>query len=259
MSSERISKLESLGADVRRPDVNYDAAGDIMMKEAAVNDWTVISDQSFLPSSTWPDGYVEIPSLIVCGYTRLYQEALEQMEEPPTHVFVQAGVGGLIGAAILQMATESPGTRVVSVEPCNAACVLSNLSNKALTGSDLVMFSGSVDSVAAGLNCGIPSPSLWPVLLAGIDLAVAVGDDRFREAVKLMYFNSGGRVLAGDSGAAGLAGFLALVSGESEEGVRVAREIGLDKGSRVLVINSEGVTDREAFKVSTGVVDWKAE
>jgi diaminopropionate ammonia-lyase len=261
MSMERIAKLESFGAIVHRPPVTYDEAGVIMMKEAAENGWIVVSDQSFLPDETWPDGYEKIPTWIVCGYTRLFWEAMQQMDggAAPTHVFIQTGVGGLLGAAILFFATHSPGTKVIAVEPEDAACVMENLEKGCLTGADLTVCSGKTDSTAAGLNCGLPSPALWKTIRAGVDASIAIGDERIREAVRMMYHNPGGRILAGDSGAAGLAGVVAMISGESSVGAAAAREIGLNSSSRVLIINSESLTDVAAFKEAVGLESWEEE
>jgi Xaa-Pro aminopeptidase len=70
MAQDRLDKLYSLGADVRRPPAMYDDACRIMMEEAHKNDWCVVSDQSFLPDENWPDGYELIPTYIVRGRAR---------------------------------------------------------------------------------------------------------------------------------------------------------------------------------------------
>ena len=41
------------------------------------------------------DGYTDIPERIMRGYSVLAAEAMEQLPAPPTHLFLQAGVGGL--------------------------------------------------------------------------------------------------------------------------------------------------------------------
>jgi threonine dehydratase len=58
---------------------------------------------------------------------------------------------------VLFFATYSPATKVIAVEPDDAACVLENFEAGAKTGADLVMCKGKTDSFASGLNCGIPS------------------------------------------------------------------------------------------------------
>jgi diaminopropionate ammonia-lyase len=105
----------------------------------------------------------------------------------------------------------------------------------------------------AGLNCGTPSLAAWPILRAGIDLFLAVDDGFAEEAMRALAGGRRGdrRVVAGESGAAGCAGLLALCR---EPGLREAREaIGLGETSRVLVVNTEGATDPAGYRRVVGV------
>ncbi len=92
VSEERIAAIARFGARILRVDGNYDDSVAEAARVAANNGWTTVSDTS------WP-GYERIPGLVMQGYTALVSEALRQLPEPPTHVFVQAGVGGV--AAVL--------------------------------------------------------------------------------------------------------------------------------------------------------------
>jgi diaminopropionate ammonia-lyase len=92
----------------------------------------------------------------------------------------------------------------------------------------------------AGLNCGLPSALAWPVVLAGTDVFVAVSDDYAEDAMRAL---AGAGIVAGESGAAGLAGLLALVS----DGVEGARA-GLTESACVLVLNTEGATDPANYR-----------
>jgi len=94
MTQERIDKLVDLKAVVHRPDATYDECAIIMVKEARVNNWLIISDQSFLPSLLFPN-----------GYTLLFLESVDQMKTMKTHVLVQMGVGGLLRAVIIFFST----------------------------------------------------------------------------------------------------------------------------------------------------------
>jgi diaminopropionate ammonia-lyase len=57
-------------------------------------------------------------------------------------------------------------------------------------------------------------------------------------------------VVSGETGAAGLAGLLALLSGPEREQYR--RLLGLTPGSRVVVISTEGATDPVAYQRIVG-------
>ena len=80
----------------------------------------------------------------------------------------------------------------------------------------------------AGLNCGRVSPVAWPVIARGIEAYAAIDDRWAFAAVELLAADG---VVAGESGAAGLAGLLAF---------RDALALGTD--ATVLVVNTEGAT-----------------
>ena len=93
----------------------------------------------------------------------------------------------------------------------------------------------------SGLNCGRPSLVAWPTVSRGIDLLVAVDDDPAREAMRLAA-ESG--IVSGETGAAGLGGLLELL----RTGDEARRVLGMDRETRVLLFNSEGATDPDAYR-----------
>jgi diaminopropionate ammonia-lyase len=97
-------------------------------------------------------------------------------------------------------------------------------------------------SIMAGLNCGTPSPVAWPVLRSGIDQFVAVDDEWAREAMRLLAASG---IVAGESGAAGLAGLLALRHGGHPESA--GDSLRIDSTSSILLFNTEGATDPDAY------------
>jgi diaminopropionate ammonia-lyase len=99
----------------------------------------------------------------------------------------------------------------------------------------------------AGLNCGEPSMLAWPIVSAGIDAFIAVEDERAREAMRLLA-RSG--VVAGETGAAGLAGLLELLTGPRRDAARAA--LNITDQSRVLLFITEGATDPQAYRQIVG-------
>jgi diaminopropionate ammonia-lyase len=87
----------------------------------------------------------------------------------------------------------------------------------------------------AGLNCGRPSPLALPLVQRSYGALVAVGDEAAEEAMRLLASEG---IRAGESGAAGLAGLLAIAD---DPGARAAA--GIDETARVLTVITEGVTD----------------
>jgi diaminopropionate ammonia-lyase len=106
---------------------------------------------------------------------------------------------------------------------------------------------GPHPSIMAGLNCGRPSLVAWPATSTGFDAYVAIDDDVVRDAVRLVAADG---IVAGESGAAGLAGVLALVGGP--DGATHRRRLGLGPDASVLVLLTEGATDPKGWAEIVG-------
>ncbi len=104
----------------------------------------------------------------------------------------------------------------------------------------------------AGLDAGTPSLVAWPLIRAGMDAFLAIDDGYAEEAMRRLHAGGGKdpRVVAGESGAAGLAGLLALCREPSLAEAR--RELGLGPAARVLLVSTEGATDPASYRRIVG-------
>ena len=227
MAEARAAALRTAGAKVVRTDGTYDEAVAAVRAAAERNGWVLVSD------TAWA-GYEAIPQAIMAGYGTIFREVETQRRDSPpiTHIVVQAGVGGLAGAAAAWLARRRGASAVwaddaelIIVEPNDAACLYENEGREA---DALQPCAGATESIMAGLNCGVPSTAAWPLIAGVASRFMAVGDDWAEEAVRTMHAHG---IAAGESGAAGLAGFLALEP--------------LPPGAVVLLLNTEGVTEPE--------------
>ena len=91
--TRRVKAIEAFNAQVIVTDMNYDDTVRYASEYAKKHDAYLVQD------TTLP-GYTEIPNDIMLGYSTMVKEALEQMNEKPTHVFIQAGVGCLAGGVV---------------------------------------------------------------------------------------------------------------------------------------------------------------
>jgi diaminopropionate ammonia-lyase len=235
----RINAIRGEGAEVVIVDGSYDEAVAEAAAFATRNGAEVVSDTS------WP-GYEEIPRWIMAGYTQIMNEVQEQWgtDGPPEVVVVQVGVGGL-AAAVVSWLYRHYGDRkpfVISCEPTGAACLL-----ESIRGRKMVQLKGELPTIMAGLRCGQVSMIAWPVLSSGVDACVAIDDELAERAMKLLASPAGqdAQVMAGESGACGLAALLAIMQDEELASVREAARLG--PTSRVLIFNTEGVTDPELY------------
>lgn len=245
VSAEREHAIAALGARIVRVAGDYDASVREAARLATTHGWQVISDTSY-------EGYEAIPRDVMQGYGTIAAEVIEDTAGRAgdasafTHVFVQGGVGGL-PAGVASYFWECHGAkrpRFVVVEPTQADCLMQS----AIEGR-AARASGSVDSVMAGLACGETSPLAWRFLQPVVDAFMTVDDE---EAVATMRRLARGSandipIVAGESGGAGFAGLTALCADPA-----LAAQVGIDRTSRVLVVNTEGATAPGVYATLVG-------
>jgi diaminopropionate ammonia-lyase len=230
VSEERVAAIARFGAEMVRVAGSYDDSVEEATRVADKNGWTIVSDTS------WP-GYERIPALVMQGYTAMVREALRQLPKPPSHVFVQAGVGGVAAAVAghLAMALADHRPRFVVVEPARAACIYES----ARVGRPVKIEQGE-PTVMAMLECYEPSLIAWRVLSRVADGFMTVEEADAVAAMKQLARPCGAdpAIIAGESGGVGLAGLTrALADPEASEA------LGLGPQSRIFLINTEGATD----------------
>jgi len=241
VSPGRRRAIEAFGAEVRVVPGTYDDAVRRSAEVATAEGWVLVSDTSW-------EGYEAIPRDVMQGYAVMAEEALDQLADapPPTHVFLQGGVGGLAAAVAARLDRRfGPGRpRIVVVEPDRAACLL-----ESCRAGRPVAVEGDLATVMAGLACGEPSLLAWRVLDELAHAFLAIPDHAAVAVMRLLAEGVGGDppLVIGESGVAGLAGALAAAGCRA-----LAEPLGLGPQSRVLVIGTEGATDPELWRAIVG-------
>lgn len=185
------------------------------------------ASRALVQDTAW-EGYQEVPGWIVEGYETLVAEVDEELGDPPDLVVVPVGVGSLAQAVVSHYRTGSaPPTRLLSVEPETAACLLTSLHH----GIPTSVPTGA--TVMAGLNCGTVSSLAWPVLRDGCDAAVAVDDGAALTASADLRELG---VSSGPCGAATLAGARAALSDATRRA-----DLDLPEDSVVVLLSTEGL------------------
>lgn len=199
-----VEAIREEGATVHVLAGSYDDAVEAAATRAARAESEGLGRQ-LVQDTAWP-GYVQVPQWIVDGYSTMFAEIDEQATAhgvEPDLILVPTGVGSLIQAAIAHHRSPGPprGTKVVSVEPTDAACVVASL----VSGERATVETGH--TVMAGLNCGTLSSLAWPYVEKGVDGCATVTDD---EALTAAHDLARLGIDAGPCGAASLAGVRAL-------------------------------------------------
>ena len=225
-SAEKEAAIRTRGAEVIRVDGDYEAAVAQCRLQAEEKGWIIVSDTSW-------EGYEQTPRDVMRGYTQLADEIVRQWKAGPTHVFVQAGVGGLAAALIGYLwAVLAHRPAFVVVEPQSADCWFQ--SNRA---GKPALASGNAETAMGGLACREISPITWPVLGLGADWFMTIEEDQVMPARRLFAhpLDDDPPIASGPSGCAGLAGLTRVCTEEV-----AFKALHLDARSRVLLINSEG-------------------
>lgn len=224
----RIKAIESFDAEVIVTQMNYDDtvrhARDYAEKIGA-----------YLVQDTALPGYTKEPMDIVMGYSTMAQEALCQIPEKPTHVFLQAGVGSMAGGVLWylynQYGDDMPFVGII--EPESVACIY-----ESAKANQWVSIGGEPFTLMAGLNCGEPNITTLPLLLAQSDCFIKCKDEVTLRGMELAQHpvNADPKFSSGESGAVGL-GMLEMLIKEEANG----QMLKLDQHSVVLLFSTEGV------------------
>lgn len=243
VSEGRAGAIAAYGADVRRVDGTYDDSVRAAQQLADEHGWHVVSDTSYA-------GYVDIPRDVMQGYTVMAHEALNQLPGaagPPTHLFLQAGVGAFAASVVATVADELPPDLpvFVAVEPKAAACVLASLRNGRRSDVD-----GDLETIMAGLSCGEVSTLAWDILAPLLTGAMTLPEADVPAAMRHLAHGdwSARPIVAGESGVAGLAGAIRACGDEA-----LRRDLRLGSESRILVFGTEGATDPTLYRELVGV------
>ncbi|MGE3365843.1 MAG: diaminopropionate ammonia-lyase [Rhizobiaceae bacterium] len=284
VSQGRADAMAAYGARINRIDGTYDDSVALAAETAAKSGWTVVSD------TAWP-GYEDIPLTVMQGYTVMIGEALDVLPAPPTHLFLQAGVGGM-AAAVAAYAHQRLGSnapKIVVVEPARAACLF-----ETAKAGEMTTIPHNEPTVMAMLECATPSPLGWEVLHHLADGYVTLEEHEAVDAMRLLAGISsrmadtptpnpspqGGGGLGADvpvspsplwGGVRG--GGIDGDTGKTTDPIVVAGEsgctglagflacladpeakahLGLGPNSRILVFNSEGATDPAIYAQLVG-------
>lgn len=235
----RIEGIASEGAEVRVVDGTYDdaiAASALLAGPTAL----VVSDTS------WP-GYAAVPRAVVEGYSTMFHEVDDEIARrgltAPTVVAFQSGVGAFAAAGLRhyrgRTGPEGTPVRTVVVEPSTANCLMASA-----RAGQMTEVPGPHRSTMAGLNCGLPSELVWPILQAGTDVFVAI-DDRWTDEAMRAFAAAG--IVAGESGAATLGALLAAA-----DQPELRESLGLTADASVLLVDTEGATDPENYAAVVG-------
>ena len=234
VSETRAREMRSLNAEVIRVKGNYEDSLNVCKEESKKNNWEIIQDVA------WPN-YELVPKLTMAGYSTMIKEISVQTNEYITHIFLQAGVGGMAAGLIAGVANYFKKVpKIIIVEPENANCVMQSIENNTPTSVDI-----KKESIMGGMSCGEVSLVPWQILKNSVNNCVSVSDKFVSQTVAML----ADKIVCDisiEGGECSTPGITSLISCCNNEETKNALEI--NENSNILLIGCEGSADIELYQ-----------
>jgi len=235
VSESRAEAMRNLDAEVIRVKGNYDNSLKECIEQSNKNNWEIVQDVSW-------EGYKEVPKLIMAGYTIMVKEIIDEIDQNSiTHVFLQAGVGGMAAAMIAGFAKLSKNIpQFIVVEPENADCVFQSIKNNKPTTVDITK-----ETVMGGMSCGDVSTIAWEILKNSTNYCLTISDEAISTAVALLAKArlSDEKIIGGECAVPGI---IALIGSFNNK--EYLDKLKLNEKSNVLLFGCEGLTDKAMYE-----------
>ena len=234
VSEARADVMRNLGADVIRVKGNYEASLKECIKQSKKNGWEIIQDVA------WQD-YEEVPKLTMAGYSVMIKEISNQTDQYITHVFLQAGVGGMASGAIAGIAKYFKKIpKIIIVEPKTADCVLQSVKVGEMQKIDI-----KKESIMGGMSCGEVSVVPWKILKFAVNNCISIPDENIARTIAMLKNKhlSDEPITAGECATPGVISLIAAY-----EDKHIKTELELNEKSNILLIGCEGDADENLYK-----------
>jgi len=235
VSESRAEAMRNLDAEVIRVKGNYDNSLKECIEQSSKNNWEIVQDVSW-------EGYKEVPKLIMAGYTIMVKEIIDEIDKNSiTHVFLQAGVGGMASAMIAGFAKLSENIpQFIIIEPENADCVFQSIKNNKPTTVDI-----KKETVMGGMSCGDVSSIAWEILKNSANYCLTIPDKAISTVVALLAESrlSDKEIIAGECAVPGV---IALIGSFNNK--EYLDKLKLNSESNVLLFGCEGLTDNAMYQ-----------
>ena len=235
VSESRAVAMRELGAEVFRVKGNYDNSLNECIVQSKRNGWEIIQDVAW-------EGYELVPKLTMAGYAVMMKEISNQINNHEiSHIFLQAGVGGMAAAIIAGCARYLKYIpTIIIVEPESADCVL-----KAVEKNEIVSLDIKKESLMGGMSCGEVSTIPWKIINNNCNYCISIPDDNISDTIKLLANSSLSeeKIIGGECATPGIISLVASCNNNN-----LKKKLSLNKNSQVLLFGCEGDVDKELYQ-----------
>ncbi len=233
VSEYRANEMRKLGADVIRVKGNYEDSLNECLNQSKKNGWQIVQDVAW-------ENYELVPKLTMAGYSVMIKEITSQTDQYISHVFLQAGVGGMAAGSVAGIANYFKKIpKIVIVEPESADCVLQSIENGSIKKIDI-----KKESIMGGMSCGEVSLVPWKILQNSVNLCLTISDDQIAKTVAMLanYKFADKKIIGGECSAPGI---ISLIASCNNKIIKKMLDINVD--SNILLIGCEGNADENLY------------
>ena len=233
VSETRVKEIEKFGAIVTRVKGDYESSLKECIKQTKKNNWYIVQDVS-------TKDYKYIPKLTMAGYSIMIKEISKQTNQYITHVFLQAGVGGMAAGAVAGIARYFKRIpKIIVVEPKEAACVLKSIEAKKMKKIKI-----KKESIMGGMSCNEMSLVPWNILNKATNHCITIDDTKVSSTVAMLAKAkfSNKKIVGGECATPGIISLIAACNDK-----KIKKLLELNDKSNVLVMGCEGNADATLY------------
>jgi len=177
----------------------------------------------------------------MAGYSIMIREISKQTNQYITHIFLQAGVGGMAAGVVAGVAKYFKRIpKIIIVEPDRADCVLQSIKHNKLKKIKI-----KKESIMGGMSCNEMSYIPWKILKKVSNCCVSVSDRNIARTVAMLKDKKLSKysIIGGECSAPGIISLIGACNN-----TKTKKMLELDENSNVLLIGCEGNADVKLYK-----------
>ncbi len=235
VSDTRVKEIEKFGAKVFRVKGDYESSLNECKKLSKKYGWSIVQDVS-------TKNYKYVPQLTMAGYSIMIREISTQTNHYITHIFLQAGVGGMAAGVVAGVARYFKRIpKIIIVEPDRADCVMQSIKRNKMTKIKILK-----ESIMGGMSCNEVSLIPWKILKKSTNFCISISDSKVSKTIAMLKDKklSKKSIIGGECATPGI---ISLISACNDK--KIKKTINLDENSNVLLMGCEGNADMKLYKV----------
>ena len=233
VSQTRVNEIKKFDAQVIKVNGNYEDSLKECQKLSKINNWKIVQDVS-------TKNYKYVPQLTMAGYSIMIKEISKQTNQYITHIFIQAGVGGLAAGVVAGVAKYFKRIpKIIIVEPDRADCVLQSIRINKLKKIRI-----KKESIMGGMSCNEMSLVPWNILNKSTNHCITIDDSKVSNTVAMLAKAkfSNKKITGGECATPGIISLIAACNDK-----KIKNLLELNEKSNVLVMGCEGNADATLY------------